>query len=98
MWELVTNAIGHFFSALRGFLPGIVGRVLIALGIGVTSYTFLLPEILSWVQGYFNVLSPETLSLLGAMNIDRAFNLVISAINAKFGLKLTAISFTPAAS
>jgi hypothetical protein len=97
MWEFLTNGIGLFFNALRNLLPGIVGRVMIALGVGVTSYTFLLPEILSWIQGYFSSLDSSALALLGALNVDNAFNLIISAINAKFSMRLTAIRLAPPA-
>lgn len=91
MWTFFTDLIGAFFNSLRGLLPGIVGRVMIALGIGVTSYTFLIPEALSWIQSYFNTLSSESLQLLGYINVDRAFNLVISAVAMKFSMKLTPI-------
>lgn len=91
MWELLTNAIGAFFNAARTLLPGIAGRILVGLGIGVTSYAFLVPEILGWIQNFFDVLSPDVRAMLGAMNVDNACNLIISAINAKFAMKLTPI-------
>lgn len=91
MWQFVTDAIGAFFNSLRGLLPGIVGRVMLALGVGVSSYQFLMPEILTWIQGYFNALGPDALAMLGALNVDKAFNLIISAIAVKFSMKLTPI-------
>lgn len=94
MWSIITNAVGFFFDSLRALLPGIVGRVLMALGIGFTTYTVLLPSLLGYMRGFFDALDPAVLDVLGALRIDQAITLVFSAITARWGVRLMPVRFT----
>ena len=75
---------------LQGLLfltKSFVGRVLVALGIGVTSYTGMSVTI-NWLKtqaiSAFNGMGADTVSLLSYMQVGVAINIVFSAMLARF--------------
>lgn len=79
-----------FIAAIGGMLINIVGtlvgRVLIALGMGVATYTGLstaLDALKQQAVQQFSALPPEVLGMLGAMKVGVAISIVCSAIAAR---------------
>lgn len=90
-WEMLKNAIGFFFRVLRALLGPLIGRVLVFLGIGLASYTMLLPELIAFVQQFLNDLSPEMIAVLAALQVDKALTLIFSAMGVKMGMRVSAV-------
>ena len=77
---------------LQGLLfltKSLVGRVLVALGIGVTSYTGMSASI-GWLKSQaitaLGSMGADTLNLIAYMKVGVAINIVISAMLARFVL------------
>jgi len=68
-------------------LPSIVFRVFSLLGIGIVSYTGLgvaVDQFTSLFVDYSNDLASDPLGILGYLNVDRAFQLIMSAYSIRF--------------
>lgn len=80
-----------FLAALLGGLVSaagsVVGRVLIALGIGYVTYSGL-NVLFGWIKDAVFVhlvgLNPTVLGILGTLQVDVAINILFSAIAARF--------------
>lgn len=64
-------------------------RLLIALGIGVTTYTVALPSLKSFIQSHFNSLPPSVLQMVGVLRLDIAIVMILSAAVVNIGYKTT---------
>lgn len=83
-----------FIAALLGGLASvagsIVGRVLIALGIGYVSYTgvnVLLDWLKSEIYSRLNGAGSDVLGMLGTLQVDVSINILFSALAARFLLQ-----------
>lgn len=80
-----------FLAALLGGLAtaagSIVGRVLIALGIGYVTYSGL-SVLLDWIKAeiFSNLMgiNVTVLGIIGTLQVDTAVNIIFSAIAARF--------------
>ena len=64
----------------------IVGRVLVALGVGVVTYTgvqFGIDSLLSNLDSAISGVPADILGLLGFMRVGEAINIIISAMSAR---------------
>lgn len=82
-----------FIAAIGGMLievaGSLVGRVLIALGIGVVTYTGIsaaLDGLKSQALGSFSFLPAEMLSIIGFMKVGVCISIITSAITARLVL------------
>lgn len=82
-----------FIAAIGGMLlnlvGSLVGRVLVALGIGVVTYTGISASLAFLKQqaiASFFSLPPEVLSIVGAMKVGVAISIVSSALVARMVL------------
>lgn len=82
-----------FIAALGGMLlnivGSIVGRAMVALGLGVVTYTGIsasLEFLKSQAIANFNSLPPEVYSIVAMLKVGVAINIVISAILARMVL------------
>lgn len=91
MWTLITNAIKLFFSQAVSLGPVLIFRILTGIGIGYGTYTFGLPYMVGFVQGYLNDLPGWAVQLLGALKVDIALTTIFSAYAAKLGIRVKAI-------
>lgn len=96
MFDLVTDALKRMFSGWWTFAPRLAARIMLALGIGITSYTLLLPELVSFVQSYLSGMSTETIALMSALKIDQALNMIFSALAARMGVRVSPVKLDPA--
>lgn len=80
-----------FIAALLGGLAtamgSLVGRVLIALGIGYVTYSGL-NVLLDWIKneifGQLMGINSDVLGIIGVLQVDTSVNIIFSAIAAKF--------------
>lgn len=87
-WTLI---IGAIWGALAPVLGSLVGRVLLALGIGYVTYTGLnigVDAIYASVKNSFGGLSGDVLNFLAYMWVDKALSTIFSAFTAALAIKL----------
>lgn len=80
MPQIILAAVTFLISALRQYLPGIVGRVMLALGIGLVTHEVAMPALRSLVESQFASLSPILQAYWGATGIGVAVTMILSAI------------------
>lgn len=91
MWDFFTNAGGWFFGRIGTIGHVLLWRVLTAFGIGIGTYTFLLPEMVQFVQQYLVGLPDWAMQMLGALHVDDGLTMLFSAYAAKLGIRVQAI-------
>lgn len=74
--------VSLLMQALRTYLPGIVGRCLLALGIGFVAHELALPAIKSAALSYLPALGPAAAYWDGS-GAGIAFTMILSAIAAQ---------------
>lgn len=75
---------------LIGVLLSVFFRFLVAIGLGVLSFTVLLPNLYSFITSYFNQLPPSVLGMVGILRLDIAITIILSAAAAKLIYKIAA--------
>lgn len=80
MPAIIGALVAALISALRQYLPGIVGRVLLMFGVALVTNEVALPALKSMIQSYMAGLPSVLLAYAGALGIDKAVTLVLSAI------------------
>lgn len=81
---------GAFVGGLIQAAGSLVGRVLIALGVGFVTYTGIqatLTSMQGYVQGWLQAMPADVLGILGLMKIDVAVSIMFSAVAARLVLK-----------
>lgn len=79
----ILGAIGALLiQLLRQYLPGLVGRVLLAFGIGLVTYNVALPALRGMLADRLNALPPVVEAYAGAVGIDVVAVMIFSALAA----------------
>lgn len=98
MWEKLRNLLVGFSDyALNGLKLAasfIVARVLAAFGLTWVTYKQALPEIKSFLNGYFSSLPDQVKQLAGALGVDIFMIMILSAIAAHMGTRVFLASVT----
>ena len=79
MPAIVASIVGWLISALRQWLPGIVGRVMLALGIGLATHQIVVPSLLALVQARVAALPPSLVAYFGALDVEIVVTMILSA-------------------
>lgn len=79
MPAIIGALVAALIGALRQYLPGILGRVLLTFGIALVTNEVALPALKSFVQSYFGGLPSVLLAYAGALAFDKAVTLILSA-------------------
>lgn len=78
--------IGSLLGAFLSFLPSLVGRIMLALGIGYVSYTGISTS-LAWIKGEvvsnFSAAPTQILNVIYLLKVDVAVSIIFSAIAAR---------------
>lgn len=75
----ILGALGAMLiQLLRQYLPGILGRVLLAFGIGFTAHTIAMPALLAFIQTKVAGLPGVLASYFGASGFDVVCTMIIS--------------------
>ncbi|MEH6416208.1 DUF2523 family protein [Pseudomonas sp. CGJS7] len=80
---IIGALVSALLNALRTYLPGIVGRILLALGIGMAVKEVALPALIQIIHTKVMTLPPLFFAYFGALKIDIAITLILSAMAAK---------------
>lgn len=79
MPQIILALVAMLISALRQYLPGIIGRVLLALGIGFVTHEVAMPALKSFVESQYGQLPPILQAYWGATGIGIAITMLLSA-------------------
>jgi len=71
------------YFLLSSVIGSIIVKLLISLGIGFTTYTVLLPNLLDFINAQIGSLPPVAVQLLGILRIDILITIFISAYAAR---------------
>lgn len=89
MWVLLERFGAWLLGGLVAVVPTLAGQALIALGIGVVTYTGV-DASLGWLRslavGYFTSLPPVILGLLSLMKVGVSISMISSAVAVRMGL------------
>jgi hypothetical protein len=80
---IIGALVAAIVTALRTYLPGIIGRILLALGIGFAVKEIAIPSLIALVNTYLVALPPILMAYFGALKIDVCISLILSAFAAK---------------
>jgi len=87
MQAIIGALVAALINALRMYLPGIVGRVLLALGIGFATHKLVIPALLGMLQEYVNQLPTVLRAYFGALGLDICATMIFSALAARMAQK-----------
>lgn len=76
---IIGALIAALIGALRQYLPGIIGRVLLTFGIALATNEIALPALKSFVQSYMGGLPSVLLAYASALAFDKAVTMILSA-------------------
>lgn len=82
MPQIIAALVAALVSAAREYLPGIVGRVLLAFGIGVFTNSVALPALKSFVASKLPALGSVGVAYWDATGIGIMVTMILSAIAA----------------
>lgn len=92
----ILGALGAMLITLaRQYLPGLIGRVLLAFGIGLTTYNVVLPALKGLFQEKLNALPPVVQAYAGAIGIDVVFVMILSAFAANRAQRVILSKLSP---
>lgn len=76
---IIGALVAALIGAARLYLGGIVGRALLTLGIGFVTHKFVLPAITGLIAEYIGRLPAFAVAYIGALGLDVAFVMIVSA-------------------
>lgn len=85
---IIGALVSALFGAARTYLPGIVGRVLLTLGIGLAAHKLAVPALMGMVQTRVSGLPSVLLAYFGAFGLDVAITIILSALAARAAQKV----------
>lgn len=74
--------VALLIQAARQYLPGIVGRILLAFGIGLTVHEVAMPALKAFVQSKLGALPSVLIAYVDATGFGIAVTMILSAIAA----------------
>lgn len=81
--------------ALLAAVGSFLAQALIALGIGLVSYNFVMPEIVALIQAQLSGVPPEVYAVLALTKFDVAITIILSAVAANLSMRVS-VRRTPA--
>jgi hypothetical protein len=86
-----------FLGGLLSFVPALVGRVLLALGMGYATFTgfdLALDWVMESIKTNMSAMPADVMNFMAFMWVDRAIALIFSSVTMTLTLKLTAGKLT----
>ncbi|KAB7763909.1 hypothetical protein [Xanthomonas maliensis] len=77
---IIGALIAALIQALRTYLPGIIGRVLLAFGIGLVTNEIAMPALKSFVQSKLGALGAVGVAYWDATGLGIMVTMILSAI------------------
>lgn len=84
---IIAALVSMLLQALRQYLPGIIGRVLLAFGIGLVTHEVALPAIKSFIQSKLSALGPVLVAYFDYTGFGIAVTMILSAWAATYAQK-----------
>ncbi|QIK81672.1 DUF2523 domain-containing protein [Lysobacter sp. HDW10] len=72
----------------KRYLPTLVGRLMLAMGIGLATNNLVLPQLKALVQAQVGGLPGIIVAYFGALGLDKAFTIILSALAANAAAKV----------
>lgn len=85
--EVAQMIIALFFSSLKLIAASIITKILSTFGLTMVTFNSVLPALKSFVMNYIMQLPPQALDFLGAIGVDVAASMVISALTTRLAFK-----------
>ena len=79
LWAHAKLLLGIFISTLLLKSGGIIGKVFGAAGLTFVAFRYVMPEVRSFLFGYFAGLPADVYNLITYVNADKAMVMIISA-------------------
>lgn len=79
LWSHAKMLIGIFISTLLIKSGGIIGKIFGTLGLTFIAYQYVMPEVRSFLFGYFAGLPADIYNLVTYVNLDKAMVMILSA-------------------
>ncbi|UYC14016.1 DUF2523 family protein [Xanthomonas sp. CFBP 8445] len=76
---IIGALVAALLQGLRQYLPGIIGRVLLAFGIGFATHEIAMPALKSLIQGYIGGLPAVAYAYFNASGFGVATTMILSA-------------------
>jgi hypothetical protein len=80
VWDWIAKGIGYFFGTLKTALAGLVARCLGTFGLSLVTFNGILPDLKSFLQGFFTSLPANVLELASALGLDAGMSMIVSAL------------------
>lgn len=79
MPQIIAALIALLLSGLRQYLPGIIGRVLLAFGIGFVTHEIAMPALKGFVESKYGALPAVLKAYWGMTGFGVAVTIILSA-------------------
>lgn len=79
MPQIIAALVAFLISGLRQYLPGIIGRVLLAFGIGFVAHEFAFPAAKAFIESKWGALPAVMQAYWGATGFGVAVTMLLSA-------------------
>lgn len=86
--ELVGAMAGKLFVVFKRGAAIIVGRVLATFGLALVSFQSVLPNLKQFLLGYVQGIPPKALEFMGAVGLDVAMTMILSALTVRLAWKV----------
>lgn len=87
MKDIIYAFVAHLINMVRFFAPGIVGKTVTALGVGLYFYNVALPIVIGYAQEHAAGLPALALQYFGALGLDVVVTVWLSVNVAKLANK-----------
>jgi len=77
---IIMALVTALMSALRELLPGLVGRLMLAIGIGFATQKLAMPALMGFVQAKVSGLPGLFVAYFGALRLDVCVTITLSTI------------------
>ena len=91
VWDWVIKGIGHFFGALKNVISNLVGRVLGTFGLSLVTFNGILPDLKTFLYGFFDDLPPKVVQLASAVGLDAGMTMIVSALTVRMAWQVFVI-------
>ena len=88
LFPMFLNVLKHLLSGLKAAAAGIVGKVLSTFGLTMVSFNSLLPQLKSLLSEQVAGLPGWAINLIGALGLDVAMTIVVSALSVRMAWKV----------
>lgn len=87
MLDIIITFAKHIVAALTAGIPGFVTRLLSATGLVLVNLNAVIPALKDFLSQYLGQLPPAALTLIGALGLDIAISMIVSAYAVKLAFK-----------